>query len=79
MKVENLLADPDITFHAESTIDLNALKHAFSITKKSISMERGKWKPILGSTLPYVLYKRSGDWGTITAEGKLKTDKIHAT
>ena len=73
MKVENLLADPDITFHAESTIDLNALKHAFPL-QESISME-GEMETDLGVRCRMSSIKKR-DWGRITAEGKLKTDKF---
>ena len=58
MKVENLLADPDITFHAESNHRPECAEACFSITRKH-QYGRGNGNRF-GSTLPYVLYKEAG-------------------
>ena len=73
MEVENLLTDPDITFHTQSTIDLNALEQAFPL-QESISME-GKVETDLGVHCRLSSIKKQ-DWGRIKAEGQLKTDKL---
>lgn len=38
MKVDNLLTDPDITFHTRSTVDLNTLAQIFPL-QEGIGME----------------------------------------
>ena len=73
MKVDNLLTDPDITFHTRSTVDLNTLTQIFPL-QEGIGME-GKMNADLKLRCRLSTLKKQ-DWGRIKVQGKIRTDKL---
>ena len=73
MKVDNLLTDPDITFHTRSTVDLNTLAQIFPL-QEGIGME-GKMNADLKLRCRLSTLKKQ-DWGRVKMQGKIRTDKL---
>ena len=73
MKVDNLLTDPDITFHTRSTVDLNTLAQIFPL-QEGIGMD-GKMNADLKLRCRLSTLKKQ-DWGRIKVQGKIRTDKL---
>lgn len=73
MKVDNLLTDPDITFHTRSTVDLNTLAQIFPL-QEGISMD-GKMNADLKLRCRLSTLKKQ-DWGRVKMQGKIRTDKL---
>ena len=73
MKVDNLLTDPDITFHTRSTVDLNTLAQIFPL-QEGIGME-GKMNTDLKLRCRLSTLKKQ-DWGRVKMQGKIRTDKL---
>ena len=73
MKVDNLLTDPDITFHTRSTVDLNTLAQIFPL-QEGIGMD-GKMNADLKLRCRLSTLKKQ-DWGRVKMQGKIRTDKL---
>ena len=73
MKVDNLLTDPDITFHTRSTVDLNTLAQIFPL-QEGIGMD-GKMNADLKLRCRLSTLKKQ-DWGRVKVQGKIRTDKL---
>ena len=73
MKVDNLLTDPDITFHTRSTVDLNTLAQIFPL-QEGIGMD-GKMDTDLKLRCRLSTLKKQ-DWGRVKMQGKIRTDKL---
>ena len=67
MKVDNLLTDPDITFHTRSTVDLNTLAQIFPL-QEGIGMD-GKMNADLKLRCRLSTLKKQ-DWGRIKVKAK---------
>lgn len=73
MKVDNLLTDPDITFHTRSTVDLNTLAQIFPL-QEGIGMDE-KMNADLKLRCRLSTLKKQ-DWGRVKVQGKIRTDKL---
>ena len=73
MKVDNLLTDPDITFHTRSTVDLTTLAQIFPL-QEGIGMD-GKMNADLKLRCRLSTLKKQ-DWGRVKMQGKIRTDKL---